>query len=171
MVRLRAAWSIGWLRKRPVRRRLQQLAQSWDLLDQLPRTTVDEKFTRSTVEIVALAAEKELGQRATAEPRRRWLRWLLTAVAAVAACLIGFFVVGPSAARSERTSSSAICRSSKTKKCSKKPATSIFFASSTKTVCFPRRAAMPRETNLETARRDEVVFAAARERSPRYCSA
>ena len=76
-----------------VRRRLQQLAQSWDLLDQLPRTTVDENFTRSTVEIVALAAEEELGQQAGAEPRRRWLRWLLTAVGAVAACWIGFVVV------------------------------------------------------------------------------
>jgi anti-sigma factor RsiW len=76
-----------------VRRRLQQLAQSWDLLDQLPRTTVDDNFTRSTVEIVALAAEEELGQKAATEPRRRWMRWLLTSVAAVGACWIGFFVV------------------------------------------------------------------------------
>ena len=45
-----------------VRRRLQQLAQSWDLLDQLPRTTVDDAFTRSTVEMVALAAEEEIGE-------------------------------------------------------------------------------------------------------------
>jgi hypothetical protein len=77
----------------PVRRRLQQLAQSWDLLDQLPRTTVDENFTRSTVEIVALAAEKELGHATATEPRRRWLRWVLTPVAAVAACWVGFIVV------------------------------------------------------------------------------
>jgi len=76
-----------------VRRRLQQLAQSWDLLDQLPRTTVDDSFTRSTVEIVALAAEEELGEKAGAEPRRRRLRWFLTAVAAVGACWIGFVAV------------------------------------------------------------------------------
>jgi anti-sigma factor RsiW len=75
-----------------VRRRLQQLAQSWDLLDQLPRTTVDDAFTRSTVEIVALAAEEELGHKAGLEPRRRRVRWGWTAVATLAACLIGFFV-------------------------------------------------------------------------------
>jgi anti-sigma factor RsiW len=76
-----------------VRRRLQQLAQSWDLLDQLPRTTVDDAFTRSTVEVVALAAEEELSQKTATEPRRRRLRWLLTAVAAIGACVVGFVVV------------------------------------------------------------------------------
>ncbi len=76
-----------------VRRRLQQLAQSWDLLDQLPRTTVDDAFTRSTVEMVALAAEEEIGEQGGAEPRRRRLRWLLTIVAAIGACWIGFVVV------------------------------------------------------------------------------
>jgi len=76
-----------------VRRRLQQLAQSWDLLDQLPRTTVDENFTRSTVEIVALAAEEELGHATATEPRRRWMRWVLTLAGGVAACWIGFVVV------------------------------------------------------------------------------
>ncbi|HEX4000734.1 MAG TPA: hypothetical protein VHX65_19455 [Pirellulales bacterium] len=76
-----------------VRRRLQQLAQSWDLLDQLPRTTVDDTFTRSTVEIVAQAAEAELGQKAASEPRRRRMRWVLTAVAALAACAAGFFIL------------------------------------------------------------------------------
>jgi anti-sigma factor RsiW len=76
-----------------VRRRLQQLAQSWDLLDQLPRTTVDDHFTRSTVEIVAQAAEEELGQKAAAAPRRKILRWVLTTVAGASACLGGFFLV------------------------------------------------------------------------------
>jgi anti-sigma factor RsiW len=76
-----------------VRRRLQQLAQSWDLLDHLPRTTVDDSFTHNTVKMVAQAAEKEVEHVAAAEPQRRWMRWLLTAVAAVAACAIGFFAV------------------------------------------------------------------------------
>ena len=76
-----------------VRRRLQQLAQSWDLLDQLPRTTVTDAFTRNTVEMVAQAAEQEMGKAAKSEPRRGKSRWLLTVLAAIAACLIGYFCV------------------------------------------------------------------------------
>lgn len=76
-----------------VRRRLQQLAQSWDLLDQLPRTTVDDAFTRSTVEIVAQAAEADLGRDASAAPRRHRSRWIWTAVAALAACVAGFLLM------------------------------------------------------------------------------
>jgi len=77
----------------PVRRRLQQLAQSWDLLDQLPRTTVDDSFSRNTVEIIAQAAEDEFGHRRATAPSRRWMRWLLTGGVAVAASLAGFFAV------------------------------------------------------------------------------
>jgi len=39
----------------PARKRLSQLANSWELLDQLPRATVDDLFTRTTVKMVALA--------------------------------------------------------------------------------------------------------------------
>ena len=53
------------------RRRLNQLASSWDLLDQLPRATVNDLFTRTTVEMVALAAEDEVAQARTADPARR----------------------------------------------------------------------------------------------------
>jgi anti-sigma factor RsiW len=76
-----------------VRRRLQQLAQSWDLLDNLPRTTVDDSFTRNTVKMVAQAAEKDAEHTTAVEPQRRWMRWLLTLVAAAAAAAIGFFIV------------------------------------------------------------------------------
>ena len=52
--------------------------------------------------MVALAAEEEIEHNAAAEPRRRWLRWLLTAVAAVAACVDRFLRRRPIPARSEQ---------------------------------------------------------------------
>jgi hypothetical protein len=75
------------------RRRLNQLASSWDLLDQLPRATVDDLFTRTTVEMVALAAEDEVTQAQAADPARRRLRWLEGGLAALAAAVVGFVVV------------------------------------------------------------------------------
>jgi hypothetical protein len=74
----------------PVRRRLQQLAQSWDMLDQLPHAMADDTFTRSTVQMVAIAAEQELTQQQAHEPRRRRRRWLLGAALAVLAGSGGF---------------------------------------------------------------------------------
>ncbi len=66
------------------RQRLSQLAVSWDLLDQLPRATVDDLFTRTTVEMVAVAAEDEIAQSSAAAPAReatpmarRWRRHLV----------------------------------------------------------------------------------------------
>ncbi len=73
-----------------VRRRLRELAQSWDMLDQLPHVTADDTFTRSTVEMVALAAEKELAEQMMAEPRRRRRRWLLVGLLALAVGVLGF---------------------------------------------------------------------------------
>ncbi len=69
------------------------MAQSWDLLDQLPRTAVDESFTHSTVEIVAQAAEEELSGQQAVQVRRGRLRWLAAAAAVLAAALAGFGVV------------------------------------------------------------------------------
>lgn len=74
-----------------VRRRLRELAQSWDMLDQLPHALADDTFTRSTVEMVAIAAEKELAEQLTAEPKRRRRRGLLVGAMAVAVAAIGFF--------------------------------------------------------------------------------
>ena len=73
-----------------VRRRLQELAQSWDLLDQLPHAVAGDAFTRSTVEMVAVAAERELADEQAAEPRRRAQRWLWGAAAALAVAVTGY---------------------------------------------------------------------------------
>ncbi len=75
------------------RRRLNQLASSWDLLDQLPRATVDDLFTRTTVEMVALAAEDEVVQAQAKNPDRRRRRWLEGGIATLAAAILGFVIV------------------------------------------------------------------------------
>ena len=72
------------------RSRLNELASSWDMLDQLPRTTVDELFTRTTVEMVALAAEDDAAQSQAALPARRRRRGYQIAIAIAAAAVIGF---------------------------------------------------------------------------------
>jgi anti-sigma factor RsiW len=76
-----------------VQQALQQLQQTWDLLDRLPQAEIDAKFTRSTVEMIALAAEGDakLLEAALPWPRRR--RWLLKAAGLLAAGVCGFVVV------------------------------------------------------------------------------
>ncbi len=76
------------------RQRLNQLAVSWDLLDQLPRATVDDLFTKTTVEMVAVAAEHEVAETVKAEPARRRVRWLAAGVATLLALAVGFIAVG-----------------------------------------------------------------------------
>ncbi|HEV3416287.1 MAG TPA: hypothetical protein VG056_05725 [Pirellulales bacterium] len=74
----------------PVRRRLQELARSWDFLDHLPPSAADDTFTRSTVEMVAVAVEQDLAKEQAAEPRHRRRRWLWGGVLALAAGTAGF---------------------------------------------------------------------------------
>ncbi len=76
------------------RQRLSQLAVSWDLLDQLPRATVDDLFTRTTVEMVAVAAEDEIAQSSAAAPARQRRRWLGAGVATLLAAAVGFVATG-----------------------------------------------------------------------------
>jgi hypothetical protein len=72
------------------RERLRQLEKAWSLLDKLPRATVDESFTRSTVEIVALAAEEDVRQAQDHTRRRGRWRVLLATLALVVAAATGF---------------------------------------------------------------------------------
>ena len=53
------------------RRRLNELEKAWDMLDELPKTVADEKFVRSTVEMVALEAKEEAQ---TQRDRSAWPR-------------------------------------------------------------------------------------------------
>lgn len=70
-----------------VEQELHQLDGAWRLLDRLPRAEVNSSFTRSTVEMVALAVEKELTPRAAGPQRKAALVALLLLSASAA----GFF--------------------------------------------------------------------------------
>ena len=76
------------------RQRLNQLAVSWDMLDQLPRASVDDLFTRTTVEMVAVAAEEEITRTSSGLPARKRRRWLAGGVATLLAAAVGFMAIG-----------------------------------------------------------------------------
>jgi anti-sigma factor RsiW len=71
---------------------LQRLERAWGLLDGLPRASVDEKFTRSTIEMVALEASQEAETVLAEQPRRRRRQRLLAAAGMLAAGLAGFAI-------------------------------------------------------------------------------
>lgn len=75
------------------REQLKKLERTWDLLDRLPKAEVDEQFTRTTMEMVALAATEDARQAATERPklqrRQRWIGLLTSAAALVAGFAIG----------------------------------------------------------------------------------
>lgn len=73
-----------------VRERLRELAGAWDMLDNLPRSTVDESFAKSTVAMVAVAAKEDLVELQTTAPRQQRQKWLSRAVGLVAALLLGY---------------------------------------------------------------------------------
>ncbi len=54
---------------------------------------MDDLFARTTVEMVALAAEEEVVQAEAKDPVRRRRRWLEAGIATLAAAIIGFVVV------------------------------------------------------------------------------
>ena len=60
------------------RRRLAELDQAWSALDELPTATVDDDFARTTIEMVAVAAEQEAKRQshilaASGKRRRLWI--------------------------------------------------------------------------------------------------
>jgi ferric-dicitrate binding protein FerR (iron transport regulator) len=80
-------------REPEVQQELRQLQQTWDLLDRLPQAELDATFTRSTVEMIALAAEDEVQLLDAALPRQRRRRRLLKAAGLLAAVACGFATV------------------------------------------------------------------------------
>ncbi|HJQ81488.1 MAG TPA: hypothetical protein VJ828_16115 [Lacipirellulaceae bacterium] len=74
------------------RRRLHELDQAWEALDALPKPAVADNFARTTIEMVSVAAQRDVSeQSAKAASSRRRRRWGWAAVAALAA-VAGFAV-------------------------------------------------------------------------------
>ncbi len=69
---------------------LHKLERTWALLDRLPRATVDEAFTRSTIEMVAVSASQEAAEVAGQLPQLRLRRRMIGIASMLAALLVGF---------------------------------------------------------------------------------
>ncbi len=70
-----------------IRAELQRLAETWDWLDVLDRPTVDEDFTRTTIEMVAQSAASEV----VTQTQRKWKRWALVSCVAVVGTLLSIW--------------------------------------------------------------------------------
>jgi len=74
------------------RHELQRLEKAWHLLDRLPRAMVDESFTKTTIEMVALAACEEAQVVAHERPQRLRRQRLAALGGVLVAGLFGFVV-------------------------------------------------------------------------------
>ncbi len=72
-----------------VRAELTRLESTWKLLDNLPRVSLDDTFTRTTVEMIAVRAAAEVTQ---APARRTWL-WAAALVGGFLAATVGFWTI------------------------------------------------------------------------------
>jgi anti-sigma factor RsiW len=77
-----------------VRESLLRLDRAWSLLERLDRVRLDDRFTRSTLEMVAVAAEEDVRRWEREVPRQRWRRWLVGGMGLLAASVAGFAMVG-----------------------------------------------------------------------------
>ena len=80
-----------------MRRRLQSLERTWDLLDELDAAPVGEPFTQTTLEMVAVAAHEDAERDQAEAPRRRRRRLLSAGGGLLAAAAAGFLAVALSA--------------------------------------------------------------------------
>jgi len=76
-----------------IRQTLEKLEGTWDLLDSLEQAHVDEVFTQSTLEMVAVAAAEDVQSQQAQAPRLRHRRWWIAGGSALAAVAAGFLAV------------------------------------------------------------------------------
>ncbi len=76
-----------------VRQTLHRLDRTWEMLDELDPPQVAERFTQTTLEIVAESAEEEVRRSRAEAPRRRRRRWAVATAGLLAAGLAGFLGV------------------------------------------------------------------------------
>ncbi len=72
---------------------LARLERTWAALDKVAPASVDEVFTRTTLEMVSVSAAGDLAQQQADIPRRRRRRRLLGAAGLTAAAAAGFLAV------------------------------------------------------------------------------
>ncbi len=77
-----------------VRQTLQGLDRTWELLDQLEAPQAAENFTRSTLEMVTVAAAEDTERDRIEASRNRRRRWVIVGGSLLAASVAGFLVVG-----------------------------------------------------------------------------
>jgi len=73
-----------------VRETLRQLEQTWEAIGQLEHAEVDDAFTRTTLEMVAVSVSDEISQQQQQVSRRRLRGWFLGASGLAAAAAAGF---------------------------------------------------------------------------------
>jgi len=82
--------------------RMREHQQAWDLLDDLARREVSDKFTQTTLQMVAVAATKDVEEKAVdIGASRKWLH-VVTGASLIATSLAGFWVAASLLARPNR---------------------------------------------------------------------
>ena len=84
------------------RLRLQQLQRAWDMLDDLPKATVEESFTKSTVEMVVVSATEDAERQKVSGGRYRQLFWVLAAGCVIGASITSYLLISRWLARPNR---------------------------------------------------------------------
>jgi len=82
------------------RHQLSELEQAWSALEELPQRTVDDEFARTTIEMVAVEAERDVGvqsaARAAGDRRRKyWAAAIGCALVAVSFVMVRAMFPGP----------------------------------------------------------------------------
>jgi anti-sigma factor RsiW len=72
------------------RQLLRSLQEAWDLLDELPQPTLDDSFTQTTVEMVAVRMAEDVRTEQHHWQRRRWTRRGLQVAGVALSLVLGF---------------------------------------------------------------------------------
>ncbi|HRX80276.1 MAG: hypothetical protein H6821_02385 [Planctomycetaceae bacterium] len=76
-----------------LREKLKQHQQTWDLLDELPRADVGDRFTQTTVEMVAVSVAGQVEDAGRQVARRAQFSWLFGGAVALVAAAAGYGLI------------------------------------------------------------------------------